>query len=678
MRLEYQIEATGDKQLRSVFRSIEAEANRNAKLGATRDRQRVRSSHQVAKAQIDASKKAAKVEESEAARSSKKAATEKERAAKRAADAAIREARRVATEEKRLLAWRQRIQNKHFQDKAKDQARSERAMLRAQEATAKRVSRGFGGVTKGALGFAGRGLSAAAGVAGIGVGVMSANAVSTQMDESKQASLLANAAQRPGEKGAILKEAQNVKGISGGEALTGMGEFVAKTGNLDAARAMLKDMGQIALATGTDMSDLGATAGQAFNVIADQVEDPVERIKQLKSILGTLVVQGQKGAVEISDLARDFGKLGAATRAFEGDAPGLLRTMGAFAQMAVAKGGAESSADASTAAVRLSSDIVTHRSKFAQILGGEDAIKSETDPTKLKDPLEVMIAVLEKTGGDITKTSGLFGMESKKIFTALSATYGEAEKKQKGSGTEAVRAWYGDLAGAKMDEKSLGGMVSSRMQDGDVKYVEAMKRFNSAMGEQLLPVVTDQLIPALVQLTPYVVTLTNAFTGLVDYIERNPLEAAFTALGVLMLAEMAKAFVVAKGGAVVSSVAAAGSSALAGAGAAVAAGGAAGAALTVGAVTIAAGSVLLAGIMANDLFDQVQAEDKDKGFWENLNKILDDGAENRRKASEFEAERAERAAKATEAAALKMAAAADNVRSLAPPSANRTTPLRDR
>ena len=46
--------------------------------------------------------------------------------------------------------------------------------------------------------------------------------------------------------------------------------------------------------------------------------------------------------------------------------------------------------------------------------------------------------VLKKTGGDVEKTSGLFGIESAKILKGLASVYSEAEKQQKGSGSAAV------------------------------------------------------------------------------------------------------------------------------------------------------------------------------------------------------------------------------------------------
>lgn len=685
MRLEYEVAVTGERDLKRILRSIDNETERNAKRGATRDRARTRSSVQAAKKTEAAAIKAAKDAAASTARAEKtaqaasikaarKVQLEKERAAKAAANESIRQMRRVAAEEARKAKWRQGIQNRHFQQVARDQMRHERTVARQQEATSKKVRRGFGSVTKGTVSFLGRGLSSTAAVAGLGVGALSANAVSTQMDEAKQASILANAAQAPEEKNKILKEAQSVKGFTGSEALSGMGEFVAKTGDLQAARDMLQEMGRIALATGTDLGDLGATAGQGFNVLADQIEDPVERIKQLKSLLGTLVVQGQMGAVEISDLARDFGKLGAATRAFEGTAPDMLRTMGAFAQIAVAKGGAVNSKDASTASLRLSADMVTNRKKFAKVLGSEDALRSETDSSKLRNPLEIMLDVLDKTGGDVMKTGGLFGQESVKVFKGLAATYTAAESKEKGSGRAAVEKDFNRLAGARMDEASLEKMFTSRTSDADVRVTEAMKEFNKAMGEDLLPMVTNQLIPALVDLAPVLITTLNAFSELASLISADPINAALVAIAGLMVAEAGKAFLTARlaggaaaaaGGAGSAAVAAGGggiiaalggkaAAGLGGAGAAVAG---AGTAAVAGLGALALGSVAGAGYMGNELHKSVQVENGEGGFFENLSAIINNGADQRREADKTMRELAEHNKRAAE----KLSRAADKL-----------------
>jgi hypothetical protein len=400
---------------------------------------------------------------------------------------------------------------------------------------------------RGTVGTAGRSMAGTVGTIGalagsaIGLagGFAAAGAIRTQMDERAAASRLANQAGDPGLKGTLLTEAQGVKGFTGGEALAGMEEFVTKTGKLDVARQIIGELGQLSLATGADLGDLGATAGAAFNVLKDQIDDPVERIKELNSLMRVLAQQGSLGAVEIRDLAQDFGKLGAATRAFEGGAPDLLRSMGAFAQIAVEKGGAEGSADASTAAARLASDIVepAKRKRFKAL--GVD-IKSEKDPTKLRDPLAIMLDVLDKTGGDIEKTSGLFGIESAKIFKGLSATYSEHEKRKNGSGRAAVTAEFNRYASADLSQSDVNNRAASRLADPDLKLKEGMKELNARIGETLIPMVL-RLSDTFGRLLPEAERAAVVFARMVETFLDNPLTGIGAIIAAKLVADLAAA-----------------------------------------------------------------------------------------------------------------------------------------
>lgn len=447
----------------------------------------------------------------------------------------LKEGRDRITIERRVEQERIRGIKRAETEQVRASKRAAAAEQRAQRA-AVQSRRRFASATAGRIGSAGRdALTSVGGLAtgalAIGGGFAVAGALSTQSREQSKASQLANQAGNPALKGQLLKEARGVKGFTGEQALGGMSEFVAKTGDLDTARKIIGDMGTLALATGTDLGDLGATAGQAFNVIADQIQDPVERVKELNALMGVLAQQGSMGAVEMKDLARDFGKLGAATRAFEGSAPDLLRTMGAFAQIAVARGGAPSSAEAATGAARIASDMVKHREKF-QALGVD--VVSKKDPTKLAAPQLVMADVLQKTGGDVTKTAGLFDELSGTIFKGMAATFSEAEKRKKGSGREAALAEFQRFAGATLDPAELKKRAASRLEDPDMQFQEAMKEFNRALGESLLPTLT-RLIPQFSKLLPYVERAAVVFGKLIDEFAKNPL----TGLGKLILMKVA-------------------------------------------------------------------------------------------------------------------------------------------
>lgn len=452
------------------------------------------------------------------------------RSEQRARVAAVRAA--SAAERQRLAAMRRGFTELSRGAQAADRQARREAML-----SRRSFARGTMGALSGAAGtVAGIGKAGLA-LAGVGGTAMAGVAISTEMSERAKASQLANQAGDPKLKGQLLTEARNVRGFTGAEALGGMEKFVEKTGDLETARKIIGDLGTLSLATGANLDDLGETAGQAFNVLRDQIKDPKQQLIELNGLMGALAQQGNMGAVEIKDLARDFGKLGAATRGFEGGAPALLRTMGAFAQMAVARGGAEGSADASTASARLVGDIVTNKKRFKKLGVG---IKSNIDPTKLRDPLSIMQDVLEKTGGDVEKTSGLFGIESAKIFKGLAAVYSEAEKTKKGSGRAAVDAEFNRFAGAKLDPKALNDRAASRLSDPDLQFKETMKGLNSALAKELLPVVT-MLGGKLQEATPAIGAFAKKLAEAAIWLASNPWKGLGLVVGAAIGKEIASA-----------------------------------------------------------------------------------------------------------------------------------------
>ena len=545
MILEYQVRSVGHEQLRAAMRTVDGEAERLARKGQQRERRAQQGSQNtaaVAKAAADKELKAKEKAISQASRAEERARLKKERDEARARSRREREEKRAADRirryEERQYAGVLAHRNKMADRARRDQERQEKNALLSRQRTAIRLRQGAGRVFGGTARAIGGGIRTLGSVGVLGGTLALGNAVGVRSSESAMATDLANQASEkadPKLRDELLKESQGVRGFTGGEVLGSMSEFVAKTGELETARAIMQDLGELSLATGADLNDLGATAGAAFNVIRDQIDDPKEQLKELKELMATLAQQGAMGAVEIRDLARDFGKLGAATRSFEGGAPQLLRTMGAFAQMAVARGGAEGSADASTASVRLASDIVTNRKKFKGL--GVD-VKSEADPTKLRDPLEIMIDVLKKTKGDVVKTGGLFGQESAKIFKSLAAVYSEGEKKEKGSGAKAVRDEFARFATAEMSAEDIRGKADLRAGEADIQFKEAMKEFNAELGQRLLPELT-KLIPKIAELTPHIAAAADALIRLAGWLAENPLEGFGAAILLFMTKELA-------------------------------------------------------------------------------------------------------------------------------------------
>lgn len=521
MRLQYEISTTGQQQLRTVFRGIEREAaasNRRMAAGAS----------QVAK---QSAREAAGPMFGPGRREQMAAIRATERAAIQSARNEARERLRQERELNRAKDSLDRQRSRAMMTRYNAEQREQRRAIGERVSLQKRIGRGLATSVGSGIGrVASIGGTAATVLGGIGI----AGALTEQTGIRRRAAALANQVGDPTLKNQLALDSTKLKGFTGQETLSALSSFYTPTGDLGTGRKISDRTSRLALATGTDFDDLMSTAGQAFNVLQDQISDPIQQVNELNDILGVLAQQGSMGSVEISDLAQDFGKLGAATRAFEGGAPELLRTMGAFAQIATKRGGAESSSDASTAAMRLAGDIVTHKAKFAKILGAGN-LKSKVDPTKLRRPEEIMLDVLDKTGGDIEKTSGLFGIESGKIFRGLSATYSQAERTKKGSGREAAAAELKRFTGARLSEDDINIRAASALEEPNLVFKENMKAFNTAVGTQLLPALTA-LVPSLTQLAPQVGSLARHAGDFISWFSRNPLSG----IGAVVLASVAK------------------------------------------------------------------------------------------------------------------------------------------
>lgn len=519
--------------MKRVLRGIETECKAHAKRLDATTRQATTRAARAARGEagargFDQIGRVARAEEVRRHREAMRNRAREERAAIRARENETRTALRGLAEIGRAARAEQFRQER---DAIRSAERQRKAAKRAADSMARGVARG-GARTLAGAGRTVVGLgSLAVGATGLAGGFAAANAVQEEIQIRAAASRLANQAGDPGLKGKLAADSKKVRGFTGTEVLGGIEEFVTKTGDLRMAQNVIGSLGTLALATGSDLGDLGATAGQVFNVLRDQIRDPKQQLTELNAIMGTLAQQGALGAVEIRDLAQDFGKLGAATRGFEGGAPELLRTMGAFAQLAVARGGAESSADASTAAARLTNDIVVNRKKFKKL---DVDIQSKTDPTKLRNPMEIFADVLAATGGDVTKTAGLFGAESRKVFQGLSPIFAEAEKRKPGSGRAAIMAEFEKFATAKVSPEDLAKRAGSRLADPDLQLKESLKAFNSAVADQLLPTVT-RLIPRFNEMIPTISRVVENGARLAEWFVDHP----FKGIGAIIAGKIA-------------------------------------------------------------------------------------------------------------------------------------------
>jgi hypothetical protein len=507
MKLEYQISADSS-QLKRVFRSVEGEVRNSAKRTA-----REQSSGRQQDAHVRARLKAIQAGEQAEKRSAERTQRYWETAARRAADARIREsnrAERIAERERR---------------------RSERVAERMRVGMARTAAGSVVGSVRTIAGVGG----AAAGVAG---GFAAAAALDDALQTQRKAQLLAVKAGRPGDRDALIKMAGGVTGFAAPETLDAMDAMMGKTGNLDAAMASIPELGKIALVTGANFAEMGEAAGHAFNLLKDSIKDPIELQTQLSAVMQNAAVQGNLGTVEMKDLAKIGGRLGAASRAFAGNPSDLFASMGALAQLAAGRGGASSADEAGTAVARFGQDIVKNRKEFGK--RGIDIFSDKTK-TKLKDPQEILLDVLGKTKGDLTQVMDLFNLESIKAFQGIAPIFTDAEAKKKGSGREAVKAELARFAGAKFEPGALDAQVAAMASTTSVQIIEATKAFNEAIGRELLPVVT-KTIPQFTKMIPTLAKATDALARFAGFILDNPVQGIGAIIAAKLTADLAGNF----------------------------------------------------------------------------------------------------------------------------------------
>jgi hypothetical protein len=531
VRLVYEISAD-DRQFRRILRGVEQEAKAsNRRVG--RD------------AQTSSAATARRASTSAANREELAAAKALERARISAARNELRERERGERELNRAQMSLDRQRSAALASQFKQQ---EREQLRAQAVRERTIHNIRGGVARtlgGSVGHVAGLVGAGAAIAG-GIGI--AGALDSRLAISRKASMLANQSEEPGAKGAIAAEAQNVRGFTGEESLDFLTNFHEKSGDLGAARGALKDMAELALATGTNFDELGSAAGSAFTVVRDQVKDPQERLRVLKEVMTAVAQQGSMGAIEMRNLVDGMSELGGATRSFQGGPARILKSMGGLAQMALQRGGAGSPEEAVTAVARFATDIPEHAKEFQKQGIG---IYTDASHTQLRAPEQILADMLTKTGGDLGKMGDLFGVRSQKVARGLSPLYTQAERENaalpasqraaKGTaGKKAILAEFEKFAGATRSNEELAAQAGSRLEDPDLQIKEATKQFNAAVGEQLAPVAVEAA-QNFSKFTPQVAEGTRALSMFVAFVASNPLAGIGSIVGAAIAKDIAGA-----------------------------------------------------------------------------------------------------------------------------------------
>lgn len=452
--------------------------------------------------------------------------------AARAADAAGKAAEKAAQQQvraqERAMAHVARIKERYFRE---EQRRQEQASRQEEAAVRKRAEQtGYWSVRYAARGFqtAGRfGMDIARGAGvNLNMGAIIGKAVSME----KRAVDLANSALGTGvagnEKrvgaGSLVSQAREI-GISSGydpeKVLEGLQKFVGKTGDLKTARDMMADLARLSSATGSELEDMVDAAGD----VANAVGEVPNKGKVVESVMRAIAGQGKVGAVEMKDLAVQMAKLGSAAGAFQGDQAKNVETMGIFAQMARARGGAASATQAATSVAAMVNTFKTPARIAAFKNEGIDVIDKKTK--MIRDPFEILKEALTATQGDPERFKKMYAnVQGARAVEGFANIYRQAGGGQKGM--DAVTKEFDRLKAASMSKAAIDEAHAARMQTSAAK-IEVFNAKLTEVGARI----AERILPQMEKLGPIVLDAVDGMGKLVAWIAENPLKSAFVLLG---------------------------------------------------------------------------------------------------------------------------------------------------
>jgi hypothetical protein len=337
-----------------------------------------------------------------------------------------------------------------------------------------------------------------------------------------------------------VKAAADANAFSRTEAMGGLQAFVAKTGDLEAGRKVIKDLGALSRATGTDLGDMVDAAGDVANALGEMGKGEAGA-KRIGAVMKSIAGQGKMGAVEIKDLATQMAKLGAGSTAFEGDASENIALMGAFAQLARSKGGATSANIAAGSVSSMVNTLKTPARMKAFKEEGIDVVNKETG--MLRNPQQILMAALAKTGGDperlkkmYANVQGARAIEgSAQTFRAARADVlakGGTQEDATAAGLKAVAAEFDELKKVAMGEGEIRESLNRALQSQSAKAQQFNNRMDDVVGN-----LQAKMAPALERAAPALIKLADIASSWVAKAVDNPGKAIVA----VIVASIAKA-----------------------------------------------------------------------------------------------------------------------------------------
>lgn len=562
--------AKGTPNVSAAIRNVSdtlAKAERKAQSDAERGaKARERIANQEARAKLQSwlrtDREISKIQD-KAIRETEKAAKAQERAIEQAARAKVRIEAQAAREVERIQERAHRKALASIQAEEREKSRAGARWVADQERAQRSAERARERLVGNVVGAAGRGVAAGAQrVAGIATGLANTtmqlgggfslgDSLMKEKNLRHQAAVLsastiltrANGSAETGRAMStdeLVKKAKAIgiqQNIDPAEVLKGFDEVKKLSGNVEKATQVMPGIAKLATATG---GNLGEMSGLAANIIA---ANPTISNEELNSQMRVFTRQGAVGGVEVADFAKYGSRLTAGASLFGGDKSANQATLGAIAQISRQYGGASTAAEASLASQRFATDVAGSAAALKK-----KGIEVSDGKGGLRDAKAILLDMIEKTGGDVTKlkTMGL-GDRGVKALTGVSAIYKDAGGGD--AGKEAVKREFAKYTEG-VTKKEIDDANKRVLGEGGAKLDIAMQELRQTVGEQLLPEFV-KLVPVIKESTPAFVTLLKegvpAFVKLIkavaDFVNANQgliSDLAAHPIGTIMAFEVSK------------------------------------------------------------------------------------------------------------------------------------------
>ena len=331
---------------------------------------------------------------------------------------------------------------------------------------------------------------------------------------------------------------RNSQGYGG--VVEAMQEIVSKSSDLDIAKKRVGDIGRIALATGSNMKDLGQVFGETNKMLISMgVSDIEERGKRALGAVRLMAKQGQLGNLEIREMAPLLGRVVAQVPRFKGTFEENLAQVGALAQVSL-KGGATSAAEATASAAAFARDITKDKTLKRFDAAGIQVFTDKSN-TVMRSPEAIMADVMKLTAGDQRDIAKLFRNEaSARAFRGFYNVYSggkmsaeelreapvESMVKGRASAT-GLQAMHAEFAKFRQTMSEEDVEAAAKLKEGSPEA--RAQRFQNQL-EKIAASLAEKLLPIFEQLAPKALALAEALANLTTWVASNPGEAIVLAI----------------------------------------------------------------------------------------------------------------------------------------------------